>query len=71
MKLKKPGSQGKGKKGKNMKASEFLKKNYSELTETARNIIETSDQSFDDWAGEFETVDDFNDFAEELSRIED
>lgn len=54
-----------------MKASEFLKKNYSELTETARNIIETSDQSFDDWAGEFETVDDFNDFAEEISRIED
>lgn len=54
-----------------MKASEFLKKNYSELTETARNIVETSDQFFDDWAGEFETVADFNDFAEEIRRLED
>lgn len=54
-----------------MKASELYDRYYDELTKEARNIIETSDQSFDDWAGEFETAADFNEFAEEISRIEE
>lgn len=54
-----------------MKASELYDRYYDELTKDARNIIETSDQFFDDWAGEFETAADFNGFAEEISRIEE
>lgn len=48
-----------------MKPSEIFDKNYNELTEKAREVIETSDQFFDDWAGDFNTAEDFNKFVEE------
>ena len=46
----------------NMKASELLIEHYSELTEQAREVIETSDQFFDENVGEFDTAADFNKF---------
>lgn len=47
-----------------MKPSELYNQHYKELTEKARNIIETSDQFFDEWAGDFENAQEFNEFIE-------
>ena len=47
-----------------MVASELYNQHYNELTEKSRKIIETSDQYFDEWAGDFETAEDFNDFID-------
>lgn len=46
-----------------MKANDFMKNNYNELSKRAKRIIETSDQSFNEWVGEFESVEDFNNFV--------
>ena len=48
-----------------MKASELLREHYRELTEQARETIETSDQFFDENVGEFDTAADFNKFVAE------
>jgi len=46
-----------------MKPSELFDNHYEELTEEARTVIETSDQDFDNWAGEFENAKAFNKFV--------
>ena len=51
-----------------MTANDFVKNNYDELSERAKRVIEGSDQSFNDWAGEFENVDEFNKFIELMFR---
>ena len=48
-----------------MKPSELYKNNYNELSEMARTIIETSDQFFDDFAGDFQNAEQFNEFIVE------
>ena len=48
-----------------MEASELLREHYSELTEQARETIETSDQFFDENVCEFDTAADFNKFVAE------
>lgn len=48
-----------------MKASELYNKRYDELSDKAREVIETSDQFFDEWAGEFNGAEDFNKFIDD------
>lgn len=48
-----------------MKASEIFDNYYKQLTEKARKVIESSDQFFDEWAGNFDNAEEFNRFVEE------
>ena len=54
-----------------MKASEIYNKHYDKMTSKAKKAVELSDQFFDEWAGDFETVEEFNQFIDENYNDED
>ena len=47
-----------------MKASYIFNNYYNQMTAKARKVVEQSEQTFDDFAGEFDSVQAFNDFCE-------
>ena len=55
----------KAEKVEHMKASYIFNNYYNQMTAKARKVVEQSDQTFDDFAGEFDSVQAFNDFCEE------
>ena len=48
-----------------MKASYIFNNYYNQMTAKARKVVEQSDQTFDSFAGEFDSVQAFNEFCEE------